>query len=320
MSAINIPDMVQVLHAHQLRVVSLDIDLETMAPKLNLIDQLVTERSRILLVASIYSRRFDMAPVITAARRHNLVVVEDSAESFGGFEYLGHPDSDLALFSFGPIKYETSFGGAIVKVRDSGVWQKMVELYESYPVQLQVEYVKKVLKYAFVYMLLNCPRVNKPLTYLSNVLNIDHNKYVVAMLRGFPNRLMEKLRQRPCNALLAMMNLRFTEFDPGEHQMSNIKHEYVRERLPPTAVSVGINADTRNHWLCPVVVVCSSMNELYTVNILHRDIFAYCSTHSISFLFRAECYFSDLRYIFIVLCCSLRLPPPKGTVVQLTTK
>lgn len=255
MSAVNIPDMVRVIHAHNLRIIALDVDLETMAPKVHLLGSLVTDRTKLLLVANVFGRQFDMGPIIIAAQAHGLVVIEDNAEGFGGFDYLGHKDSDLALFSFGPIKYETAFGGGIAKVRDSEIFAKMLDIYKGDPVQPQLEYLKKVLKYAFVYMFLNCPRVIKPTVYASRLLNIDHKKYAISMLRGFPDRLMERLRHQPCSALLAMMRLRFMEYDLAQHQMTNVKHEYVGERLPTKAVSVGTKADVRNHWLCPIIVV-----------------------------------------------------------------
>lgn len=255
MSAVNIPDMLHIVHAHRLRVVSLDVDIETLAPKIQLLDAVVTERTKLLVVASIYGRRFDMAPVIAAARRHGLLVVEDCAESFSGFDYLGFEESDLALFSFGPIKHHTAFGGAVAKVRSKDLYEKMSRLYEGDPIQPRMEYLKKVIKYAIAYVFLDCPRVIKPAMYLTRLLNIDHKKYVISMLRGFPDNLMVKLRQRPCDGLLAMMMLRLGEVDPTAISLSNLKHEYVIERLPSTVTQVGAKANVINHWLFPIVVV-----------------------------------------------------------------
>jgi len=255
MSAVNIPDMLRIVHAHGLKIVSLDIDMETLAPKVQLLDALVTERTKVLVVASIYGRRFNMAPVVAAAQRHGLMVVEDCAESFGGFDYLGDEGSDMALFSFGPIKHHTAFGGAVAKVRSKDLFRKMSRLYDGDPIQSRVEYLKKVVKYAIAYVFLDCPRVIKPGMYLTRLLGIDHKKHVIGMLRGFPDELMVKLRHRPCDALLAVMSLRLSEVDPTAVSLSNMKHEYVSERLPTTVTQVGAKADAINHWLFPIVVV-----------------------------------------------------------------
>lgn len=254
-SAVNIPDMIHVLKAHNLRIVSLDINLETMAPKLHLLEQLITEKTKILLIANIFGRRFDVTPFIAVAKRHQVAVVEDLAEGFSGFDYMGHPESDLSLFSFGPIKYFTAFGGAIAKVRNTATFEKMERLYESYPLQTHMEYLKKVLKYSLVYILLNCPSIVKPGMYLTRSLDIDHKKYVVKLLRGFPNHLIERLRHRPSTALLAMMKDRMSTFDSAEINLSNVKAEYVSERLPTAVTQVGKDAAVRNHWLFPVIVV-----------------------------------------------------------------
>jgi len=259
MSAVNIPDMLRIIHAHRLKVISLDIEIETMAPKIHLLDALVTEHTKVLVVASIYGRRFNMDPIILAAKYHGLVVVEDCAESFGGFDYLGYEGSDLALFSFGPIKHHTAFGGAIVKVRCKDLYEKMSRLYETDPVQSHLEYLKKIIKYAIAYILLDCPQIIKPGMYLTRLLNIDHKKYLISMLRGFPSKLMEKLRHRPCNAILAMMALRLNEVDPTGISLSNLKHEYVTERLPGSVTQVGAKADVKNHWLFPIVVVSAAV-------------------------------------------------------------
>ena len=258
MSAVNIPDMLHIVHAHGLKIISLDIDIETLAPKIQLLDELVTERTKVLVVASIYGRRFNMALIVAAAQCHGLLVVEDCAESFGGFDYLGYEGSDLALFSFGPIKHHTAFGGAIAKIRSKDLYEKMSRRYDGDPIQSHVEYLKKIIKYAIAYVFLDCPRVIKPGMYLTRLLNIDHKKHVIGMLRGFPDQLMVKLRHRPCDALLAVMTLRLSEVDPAAVSLSNMKHEYVIERLPGTVTQVGAKADVRNHWLFPIVVVSKS--------------------------------------------------------------
>jgi len=266
MSAVNIPDMMRIVRAHGLKIISLDIDLETMAPKIQLFDTLVTEHTKVLVVASIYGRRFNMDPVVSAARSHGLIVVEDCAESFNGFDYLGYEGSDLALFSFGPIKHYTAFGGAIAKIRSKDLYEKMSSLYENDPVQLHTDYLKKIVKYVIVYLFLDCPLVTRLTIYLGRLLNIDHKKHVVSMMRGFPgDELIAKLRRRPCDALLAMMTLRLGEVDPTSVSLLNLKHEYVSERLPGMVTQVGAKADVRNHWLFPIVVV----GGFFTVIVLH---------------------------------------------------
>jgi dTDP-4-amino-4,6-dideoxygalactose transaminase len=62
-----------------------------------------------ILVAHLYGKRFDMAPFIAIGKKYKLPIIEDAAEGFSGWDYLGHPESDLVLFSFGSMKVATAF-------------------------------------------------------------------------------------------------------------------------------------------------------------------------------------------------------------------
>lgn len=159
MSAMNIPDMVKIVRHHKLNIVPLDISIDTAAPKTHLLPQLLSPRTVAILVAHLYGKWVPMEGVIVFAKKHGLYVIEDCAECFCGFDKLSHPETDLALFSFGVIKFYTSFGGAIAKIKPR-LWSRMVGLYDTYRVQSQREYLKKVLKYVLVYLVLDNATVN----------------------------------------------------------------------------------------------------------------------------------------------------------------
>ncbi|CAH1788165.1 unnamed protein product [Owenia fusiformis] len=256
MSALNIPDMEKVIRHHGLKIVPLDVNMETMMPKYELIDCLVTDKTVGILVAPIFGRIFDLEPFVQAAQKHQICLIEDNAEAFGGFELgkLGHPKTDISLFSFGPIKFYTAFGGSVVKVRDRKVYDKMLELYESYPKQTHSEFLKKILKYSIAGILLNVPCASKTTIIICRFLGIDHKKKVVSMLRGFPSDLIQRIRYQPSNALLHMMLRRFTMFDKTDFGLSRIKGDYISERLPEGVTQVGMKAEENNYWLFPVIV------------------------------------------------------------------
>lgn len=52
----------------------MDVDLETMAPKIDLLENLVTSKTVALLLAHIYGKWFDIGPFLSVAKRHNLKV------------------------------------------------------------------------------------------------------------------------------------------------------------------------------------------------------------------------------------------------------
>ncbi len=269
MSAINIPDMIYVVRDHGIKIVPMDVNLDTLAPKIELLESLITNRTVGLLLAHVYGRQFDMTPFIQMAQKHNLKVIEDCAESFTGFELIGHPQSDISLFSFGAIKYYTALGGAIAKIRSPQVYQKMCDLYITYPMQSHSEYLKRVVKYSGAYFLLNCPRFIKPGIYCTTNAGFDHQTYIVALLRGFPKQMMANIRHQPSTALLYMMHERLSNFDPVEFNLAKVKAEYISERLPDKATQIGTKAYIRNHWLFPVIVVCILTYIIYASQIIN---------------------------------------------------
>lgn len=255
MSAINIPSMAYILREHGLKIVPLDVNIEDVAPKTERMTDLLTDKTVAILVSHLYGKMFDMEPIIHFAKKHKLYVVEDCAEAFCGFSHIGHPESDISLFSFGVIKFYTSFGGGIAKVRDQDVYQKMLDLHNSYPTQTNGEYLKKILKYSLVYIFLNCPSIIKPLVFASRGLGIDHKKKVIKMLRGFPEDMMAKIRHRPSTALLDMMLERQSNFSMAEFCTRRLKGEYVQHRLPEDIEIVGAGLEHNNYWLFPILVV-----------------------------------------------------------------
>uniref|UniRef100_H2Y2J5 Aminotransferase class I/classII domain-containing protein n=3 Tax=Ciona intestinalis TaxID=7719 RepID=H2Y2J5_CIOIN len=113
-SSINIPTVIKILHHHNLKIRSCDIDIKTMSPSVQQFKSLITKKTVATLLAHVYGKRFDMQPFINMCKDQNIVVLEDCAETFYGLQFKGHPESDIAFFSFGTIKISTVFGGAIL--------------------------------------------------------------------------------------------------------------------------------------------------------------------------------------------------------------
>ncbi|KAL4217219.1 hypothetical protein ACF0H5_023671 [Mactra antiquata] len=251
MSAINIPDMVHVVRHHNLKVVPLDISIETTEPKVELLPHLVTDKTVAILIAHIYGKWCDMDPIIEAAQQYNLIVIEDCAESFCGYHRLGDPRSDVALFSFGVIKYCTSFGGAIVKIRDQLLYDKMMQTYNQYPTQKSSEYLTKICKYMFFFGSLE---MSTGIMYICRSLNIDYKSFFLKLLRGFPKDMLRRIKHKPSTPLLSTMKRRFENFKQSEFENAQVKGEYARQRLPENAQLIGMKAKINNYWLFPILV------------------------------------------------------------------
>ena len=77
------------------------------------------------MVSYVYGANFNIDKIIQLAKKHNLVLIEDLAETFSNTKYngnpwkfyhllnfvKGHPDADISFFSFGTIKYNTALNG-----------------------------------------------------------------------------------------------------------------------------------------------------------------------------------------------------------------
>ncbi|XP_014771339.1 uncharacterized protein LOC106869918 [Octopus bimaculoides] len=266
-SAVNIPDIPYIIHHHGLQIVSLDIDVETTAPKIDFFEHLISKKTVALLVAHIYGKIFDLTPFIEITKRHNLVVIEDSAEGFCGFNYLGHPEADITLFSFGTIKYCTCLGGAIAKIRDKAIYEKMDHIQDNYSCQSSNNYLKKIMKCCLLYLLLDCPNLIKPILCILQILYLDYRQSVTKLVRGFPGDLMYLIRFQPSLALLLVMLHRFETFSPDEINICCFKGEYVSHQLANIVTVVGHKSPINTYWLFPIIVknpfeVMNGLNSL----------------------------------------------------------
>lgn len=100
-----------------------DVDESSYNIDVNLIEQAITEKTKAIIPVHLYGQPADMPPLLEIAKKHNLGVVEDSAQGHGA-ELNGQrcgSFGDLGCFSFYPGKNLGAFGdgGAIVTQNDA---------------------------------------------------------------------------------------------------------------------------------------------------------------------------------------------------------
>ncbi|XP_022098146.1 uncharacterized protein LOC110983304 [Acanthaster planci] len=254
MTAVNIPQMFHIAQHHGLRVVPLDISIDTLAPKVDSLESLINENTVAVVIAHLYGRWSDIDDIINVCLSHNLTVLEDCAEVFCGLKKLGHPKADISFFSFGAIKPSTAFGGAVARVKDPALFNQMEGLYHRYPVQSRATYIKKILQVVVGMVALNTPTLMRLLLPILRAAGVDHKEAVVSILRGFPTDFVNGIRQQPSTALLKMMLKRFQGFNEADCQEGTEKCDFVSVRLPQSAQHVGMDVETRSYWLFPILV------------------------------------------------------------------
>jgi len=93
----------------------------------NAIEALITEKTRAILVVHLYGIVADMDPILAIAKKHNLFVIEDCAQCFGG-TYKGKKAGtigDIGCFSFCQSKHFTTGGegGAVITDNEDLQWE-----------------------------------------------------------------------------------------------------------------------------------------------------------------------------------------------------
>lgn len=96
--------------------VFVDSEIETWNMDTSFLEDLITPRTKGIVVVHIYGHPVDMDPVLAVARKHGLFVIEDAAEAHGA-EYKGRKVGsigDIATYSFYGNKIITTGEGGMV--------------------------------------------------------------------------------------------------------------------------------------------------------------------------------------------------------------
>jgi dTDP-4-amino-4,6-dideoxygalactose transaminase len=250
-SAITIRDMVAILEHHGLRAIPVDIDPQTCAPRLDLLERAITPRSKAVLVAHLFGSRMDMTGLLALASRHKLFVFEDCAQAYAADGYRGHPASDVAMFSFGPIKTATALGGALLTFRERVLRATVQRMQLEYPTQSKIAYAQRLCKYAILKGL----SYRAPYTLFTGLcrwLGHGHDRIISGAARSFAGgNLIQKLRHQPSAPLHALLARRLRDTKPAHLAARITGASYATARLPATT-RIGEHAQHHSHWVLPV--------------------------------------------------------------------
>lgn len=257
-SAITHPDMARIIRAHGLRVVPVDVEPETLAPKPELLRASVTSRTRAVVVAHLFGGRVDLGPVARFAADRGLVLIEDCAQAFAGPGGMRDPCADVSMYSFGTLKTSTAFGGAVIRVKDRRVLARMRETEASYPVQARGEYLKKLLE-GLLLVVASRPRFYGGLVAACGAMGLGLDELLKGIGRGFSGTASDgaffgRIRRRPAASLLALLVRRLWAFEPVRLDRRAEAGGRAAGRLPAAFEHPGRRAIQRTHWIFPVVV------------------------------------------------------------------
>ena len=253
-SALNIKGMVEIARRHALVPVPLDLELGRMLPEPAVVERAITPAARALVVAPLFGARADLEPLFAVARRHGLRVFEDCAQAFSGRGYGGHEGADVSLFSFGPLKFATALGGAVLRVRDPALLEAMRELQAAYPVQATRTYAGRLVKFA-VLKVVTSRAVLGVLTRALRAAGRDYEDALAESVRGVARLGSEaQIRRRCPAAMLALLERRLLRFEPARFAPRIRAARRLLELLEGVVVCPGAGHPLHHFWAFPILV------------------------------------------------------------------
>jgi perosamine synthetase len=253
-SALNIEGMLKVVSRLGLTAVPVDVDPDQVAPRLEALERAITPRSKVLVVAHLLGARLDLDALIAVARRHGLIVIEDCAQAYRGQAFTGHPEADIAMFSFGPLKTATALGGAILTVRDPELRARIRTLQADYPVQSRKEYFSRLTRFFWLKLAMTRPGTALIFRWFA-LRGVEFDTTVGDAVRNVA-RLgnTKKLRKRPSAPMLALLERRLRTFSTARLDARTEVGERLRALLGDSLVVPGAGCPTRTHWAFTVLV------------------------------------------------------------------
>jgi dTDP-4-amino-4,6-dideoxygalactose transaminase len=252
-SAINIPNMAELLSRHGLVPVPLDVDPETLLVSPARLEAAIGPRTRAVLLAHLFGTRAELGSFGRIARAHGLLLLEDCAQAFCGDGYRGHDGADASFFSFGMIKTATALGGALARVRSPALRARMRDLQAAYPFWPRRLFLARAAK-AGLLKLVSAPPCYTAFCALCGLRGADLDVLLHRAVRGFPgDDWMERIRRRPPAPLLALL----------ERRQRSYKSERVAPRagagrrllgaLGATLESPGAAGELHTYWVFPLL-------------------------------------------------------------------
>jgi len=246
LSAITVPGMIAIVRHHQLVPVPIDVD-EQGCLCLNSLRSAVSKKSKVLVVAQLWGNRMPLEQIRQVADEHGILLVEDCAQSFSGLQQSRNSESDVEMYSFGPIKTATALGGGLTIVRSDQLYASMMKHLERDPTQPRWQYAKRIARFTVLKLLSN-RSVAQLFFALLRRRGLDPDHVLSGLGAGFsPQNLVDQIRHQPSTPLLRLMCRRLRTYD-----FSRIdRRRQVGQQLS-CLLSVP-NHDSNTFWAFPLV-------------------------------------------------------------------
>jgi dTDP-4-amino-4,6-dideoxygalactose transaminase len=253
-SALNVRGMIKIVSRLGYVPIPVDLDVAHFAPRMDKLEQAISNRSRVLVIAHLFGTRLDLDPMVAFARKHNLLLVEDCAQVFDGKGYEGHRDADVRMFSFGPLKTSTALGGALIRVRDPELRERMRRLQATYPVQTTAKQLKRVAQFAALKVVTSRFVMQRIYSFF-HARGQDYEDAVSERVRNVaPLGSSRKLRYQPSLAMLRLMARRIFGYREGSLAETAAIGRRLRDLIGDSVVLPAQANPVHNYWVFPMLV------------------------------------------------------------------
>jgi dTDP-4-amino-4,6-dideoxygalactose transaminase len=194
-----------------------------------------------------------MDDVVEFARQHDLFVFEDCAQSFAGDGYVGHPESDVVMVSFGPIKTCSTIMGGVLRFKETSLASEVARRQGELPIHSRWNYLVWLIRFAEL-KTLSTRTLFTLVMWIAHRLGVQDKKLNDAIRVFGGTDEVKKFRQQPSYPMLALLERRLKRFDTNSIADRNAAAQTVIEHLPPSLRRPGEDAPIHNHWTFPVEV------------------------------------------------------------------
>ena len=259
-SSITISDMPRIAEAHGLVPIPVDLSGCNFQLDLASLENAITAKSKVLVVAYLFGARPDLSQIIKLARERDLLIVEDCAQAWHAPDWRGNADVDATFFSFGNIKTATALGGSLCRIGHQEILDQMRELQEKQPVQVTWNRPVKLIKYAMLKIL-----STRVVYYFFCQLCRFRGRDLDVVLRGFTKGFSEsdllfRLRKRPSCVMMRMMYRGLKTYDTQRIEQRIQNAHQIIEHLELQKVEYEPSENSHSYWLFPYF--CSAPDQL----------------------------------------------------------
>lgn len=117
-----------------------DIGLNTLCLDTEKVEAAISKNTKVILVQHTFGNSPNMKSILSLAKKHNLLVIEDFAHTFEK-----NLSGDAAFFSLGRGKVVSGVNGGVATVKNEAIYQELKQYRDTFPAPPKIWQVRQLL-------------------------------------------------------------------------------------------------------------------------------------------------------------------------------